>query len=70
MIDSLHLGGGRCAVISFHSLEDRIVKRAFLKAKADGKGKVLTKKGITPAYEERKKNPRARSARLRVFERF
>ena len=69
MIGTLSSEGGRMAVISFHSLEDRIVKRAFLKAKAEGKGKVITKKVITASYEERKKNPRARSAKLRVFER-
>ena len=56
--------GARLAIISFHSLEDRIVKYAF---KRDGV-KILTKKPITPSYEEIKQNPRARSAKLRVCE--
>ncbi|AEB12176.1 16S rRNA (cytosine(1402)-N(4))-methyltransferase RsmH [Marinithermus hydrothermalis] len=54
--------GGRLAVISFHSLEDRIVKR-FLKE--DARFQVLTKKPITPSDAERATNPRARSAKLR-----
>lgn len=70
MIKSLRAGGGRLLVISFHSLEDRVVKKAFLKEALEGKGKILTKKPITPSYKERKKNPRSRSAKLRVFEKF
>ncbi|OGG62113.1 16S rRNA (cytosine(1402)-N(4))-methyltransferase [Candidatus Kaiserbacteria bacterium RIFCSPHIGHO2_02_FULL_49_34] len=58
---------GRLAIITFHSLEDRIVKHAFRKAAADGKGEVVTKKPIIPSDEEVTKNPRARSAKLRVF---
>jgi 16S rRNA (cytosine1402-N4)-methyltransferase len=58
--------GGRAAVISFHSLEDQRVKRAF---KSDPRLKALTKKPITAALEELAKNPRARSAKLRVVER-
>ena len=54
--------GGRLVVISFHSLEDRIVKR-FLKE--DARFQVLTKKPITPSDAERAANPRARSAKLR-----
>ena len=79
-VDSLN-SGGRLSVISFHSLEDRIVKNAF---RAWGKGcicppdlplcicdrdaklKVLTKKPVTPSEEEIKINPRARSAKLRT----
>lgn len=73
---------GRLAVISFHSLEDKLVTgtmrdwasrgnypalwRGVIKEKA--LGKLLTKKAITPSEEEIKKNPAARSARLRVFE--
>ncbi|MFW6282922.1 MAG: 16S rRNA (cytosine(1402)-N(4))-methyltransferase RsmH [Minisyncoccales bacterium] len=56
--------GGRIAVISFHSLEDRIVKNFF---KNNQKVKVLTKKPITATKKEIKKNHRARSAKLRVI---
>ncbi len=60
--------GGRLAVISFHSLEDRIVKR-FFKAEADnGTAQVLTKRPITPSEEERLANPRSRSSKLRILE--
>jgi 16S rRNA (cytosine1402-N4)-methyltransferase len=60
--------GGRMAVISFHSLEDRIVKR-FFKEKAElGEGHSLTKKPIVPSDEEMKNNRRARSAKLRIIE--
>lgn len=58
--------GGRIAVISFHSLEDRIVKEFF---KTEPTLKQLTKKPITPKESEIKSNPRARSAKLRVAER-
>jgi 16S rRNA (cytosine1402-N4)-methyltransferase len=65
------LVGARLAVISFHSLEDRIVKHAF-RAFASGEQalRVLTRKPIVPAEAEIARNPRARSAKLRAIERF
>jgi 16S rRNA (cytosine1402-N4)-methyltransferase len=58
--------GARIAVISFHSLEDRRVKHAF---RDDPRYTILTKKPIRPIEEEISRNPRARSARMRVGER-
>jgi 16S rRNA (cytosine1402-N4)-methyltransferase len=61
---------GRLAVISFHSLEDRIVKRFFKQMDREGAIKILTKKPIKPSEEEVGRNPRARSAKLRVCEKI
>jgi len=58
--------GGRIGVISFHSLEDRRVKRDFLLRKSEGLYEVATRKPVGPEQEERKANPRSRSAKLRV----
>lgn len=59
---------GRLAIITFHSIEDRIVKTSFVAAQKDGKGTIITKKPLVPTGEEIKQNPRARSAKLRIFE--
>jgi len=58
--------GGRLAVISFHSGEDRIVKQNFLDRKRDGVYEIRTKKPVQASSEETLRNPRARSAKLRV----
>jgi 16S rRNA (cytosine1402-N4)-methyltransferase len=61
--------GGRIAIITFHSIEDRLVKGAFKDAAYAGKGSIVTRKPLVPSVEELASNPRARSAKLRVFER-
>jgi 16S rRNA (cytosine1402-N4)-methyltransferase len=69
--------GGRMCVISFHSLEDRMVKETFKRwerggadfLSSEGSMRVVTKKPVTPSEEERRRNPRSRSAKLRCAER-
>ncbi len=60
--------GGRMAVISFHSLEDRIVKRFYTKQTKENLAKLINKKPMTASIEEVKNNPRSRSAKLRILE--
>jgi len=61
--------GGRMAVISFQSMEDRLVKQAFRSAQAAGM-RILTPKPITPTDQEVQDNPRSRSARMRVIQKL
>lgn len=58
---------GRMAIISFHSLEDRIVKEFFKARVEEGLGVLVTKKPITPSDEELARNPKSRSAKLRII---
>ncbi len=59
--------GGRVAIISFHSKEDRLIKEYFKRLKDEDGAEILTKHVIKPAWEEVKTNPRSRSAKLRVI---
>ena len=58
---------GRLAIISFQGLEDKIIKKVCSEEKCRGIVKVVTKNVIRPGQEEIKENPRARSAKLRVY---
>ncbi len=60
--------GGRMSVISFHSLEDRVVKNFYREKAKEKKAILINKKPIVPGEEETRENPRARSAKLRVLE--
>jgi 16S rRNA (cytosine1402-N4)-methyltransferase len=62
--------GGRLAAISYHSLEDRIVKRFLVAEEAAGRMRALTRKPVRPGTNEAARNPRARSAKLRSAERL
>ncbi len=59
--------GGTMVVISFQSMEDRLVKQAFRSAEQTGRYQLLTKKPVTPAEDELAQNPRSRSAKLRAI---
>jgi len=58
---------GRMAIISFHSLEDRLIKRFFREMAAEGRVRILTKRPVVPSEEEIKNNSRSRTAKLRVL---
>ncbi|MBR5400038.1 MAG: 16S rRNA (cytosine(1402)-N(4))-methyltransferase RsmH [Bacteroidales bacterium] len=61
--------GGRLSVITYHSLEDRIVKNFLRDRKADGTFEIISRKPILPSEEEIEANPRSRSAKLRIGQR-
>jgi 16S rRNA (cytosine1402-N4)-methyltransferase len=62
--------GGRWIILSYHSHEDRMVKRAFQRLEREGQVRILIKKIIEPTLDEIQSNPRARSAKMRVAERI
>lgn len=62
--------GGRCAILTFHSTEDRVVKWFGRERAAAGEWRAVNKKVLVPGRDEERENPRARSAKLRVFEKI
>jgi 16S rRNA (cytosine1402-N4)-methyltransferase len=62
--------GGRLCIISYHSLEDRIVKKFVAQSSKIGLLRVMTKKPMTPGSEELRSNPSSRSAKLRAAEKI
>lgn len=69
-LPNLIKNGGRAAVLTFHSLEDRLVKKYFKDLAAGGEWKLVNKHVIVPSYQEVRTNSRSRSAKLRVIERI
>jgi 16S rRNA (cytosine1402-N4)-methyltransferase len=61
--------GGRVVILSFHSLEDRLVKRALVRWQREGRAQILTRKVVRPSEEEIRANPRSRPGKLRAAER-
>lgn len=70
IIPDILTSGSRVVILSYHSLEDRIVKVDFRENHKNGKYKLLTKKVVCPSAEEVDKNPKSRSAKLRAVERL
>jgi len=68
LLPSVLTSKARIVVLTYHSLEDRIIKQLFQSFKEQNLGTIITKKPIVPSNEELRRNPRARSAKLRVFE--
>jgi len=62
--------GGRMAIITFHSIEDRVVKHSFRELAQLEAAEVMTKRPLSPSAEELKANPRARSAKLRIIKKY
>lgn len=69
-LDKILSPGGRCAIISFHSIEDRIIKYHFKTLESEKNYRILTKHVIQPHWKEIQKNKASRSAKLRVIEKI